>query len=153
MRRIFTLIIGMLMFIPVFAQNKHERTEDHSRMIQEYREYKMKLIAQELDLKGETRNKFFETYQQMCNERGPVMHKLGEARRKIKYQKNLSEEEYEQINRQMTECRDEAANIEKKYFEKFGTFLTQKQIYEMKTVEDRIHTKAKELKKKKAPKK
>lgn len=141
------------MLVPVFAQNKHHREGDHDRMIQEYREYKMKVIAQELDLKGETRNKFFETYQQMCNERGPLMHKIGEARRKIRHQKNLSEEEYEKINRQLTECRDEGAKIEKKYDEKFATFLSQKQLYEMKSIEERIMNKAKELKGKKPQKK
>lgn len=152
MKRLLILVTAFLSLLPVMAQQKDHHSE-HAKMRKEYREYKMKVIAQELELKGETRNRFFEVYNEMCDERAPLMHELGSLRRRINKEANISDEEYMTINKAMTEGKEKDARIEQKYDEKFATFLTAKQIYQMKGIEEKIRKKALEMKGRKQKKK
>lgn len=153
MKKLIFILFCVISLLPASAQHKGPKDADHAKMRKEYREYKMKVIAQELELKGEVRNRFFEVYNEMSDERGPLMHELGTLRRKIKNGENITDEEYKAINKAMAEGKEKDARIEQKYDEKFATFLSPKQIYQMKGIEERIRKKALEMKGRKQQKK
>ena len=114
----------------------------------EFREYKMKYLAQEMGLKDDTRNKFFEVYNQLSDERHAIRSQMHTLHHKIK-DKTATEEDYSTMNR----LRDQDNEIEKKYDAKFSTFLSGKEIFKMKEAENTFRKKLHEMKAKKEKKK
>lgn len=135
----------MLCAISVSAQDRGGLTPEKRK---EFREYKMKFLAQEMDLKDDARKKFFEVYNQLSDERHGVRHEIRDIDRRIK-EGTASEADYANLNR----LKEKEAEIEKKYDSKFSSFLSGKEIYKMKEAENLFRKKLHEMKEKKGKKK
>lgn len=68
--------------------------------------------------------------------------------RKVKRSKDATESDYEAAAEAMSKAKIEDAKIEKEYDEKFSEFLSQKQIYKMKTAENEFRKKMQEMRNK-----
>lgn len=148
MKKLLLIItMALCLCLPGYSQHKSKKSREELR--KEYREYKMKVLAQEMDLKADQQKKFFELYNQMSDERHSVRHGLNDLNKKLKEGKNLSEEEYERLNQAVTEARDKDNEIEKKYDAEFKKFLTGKQIFKMKEAEEQFRRKMQEMRSKK----
>ncbi|MDE6297623.1 MAG: hypothetical protein K2L89_07220, partial [Muribaculaceae bacterium] len=110
----------------------------------EFREYKMKFLAQEMGLKDETSKKFFEVYNQLSDERFDIRREMHIINKKIK-SNSAGDADYATLNR----LKEQDADIEKKYDAKFSTFLTSKEIFKMKEAENVFRQKLHEMKAKK----
>ena len=139
----FILLLIFLTGVPLTAHG-HLTPEQRK----EYREYKMKFLAQEMGIKDEVRNKFFEVYNQLSDERQSVRREIHEINKKIKENK-ATEEDYSTLNR----LRDQDAEIDKKFDARFATFLSVKEIFKMKEAENTFRKKLHEMKAKKDKKK
>ena len=71
------LLVGM-------ALVGHAQKKDHEVMHREFKEFKVKFMAQEIDLNDKQRDKFYEVYSQMMDERDKVMRDAFRAQRKVK---------------------------------------------------------------------
>lgn len=141
---ILSLILSMILmtFAPsVYAGNQGKGNGQGGNWKKEMREFKLKFLAQEMELQEEQQKQFVTLYTQMTDEKDAVMRKAHKVSKKIGDADNATEEECRQANEALLKCRDQDLAIEKKYDEKFRTFLTQKQIYKMKNAERKFREK------------
>ena len=142
MRKFYIILLFVISaVIPMAAKGKGHLTPEQRK---EFREYKMKFLAQEMDIKDETKSKFFELYNQLSDERHKIRHEIRDIDGKIK-ENTATEADYSRLNR----LKDQEAELEKKYDAKFETFLTGKEIFKMKEAENKFREKLQEMKKKK----
>lgn len=129
--------------LPAFSQAKSQK--DRQAMRREVQEFKLKFLAQEMELKDDQQKKFFELYNQMEQEKVKVFKETKALERKISESSNASDAEYESVSRAITAAKEKDAAIEKKYDDKFATFLSAKQIFKMKAAEDKFRMKMHEM--------
>ena len=115
------------------------------QMFREIQEFKMKFLAQEMDLKEDQQQKFFELYDEMSRKRFAAMKSARELERKVKKNADATEADYQAVTDAWNKAKTEDAAIAKEYDEKFSKFLTQKQIFQMKSAEDKFRKKMEEL--------
>ena len=116
------------------------------KMFREMREFKMKYLAQEMDLSENQKQRFFELYDEMSKNRDVCFKNVRELEKKLRKEgKNASEEDYQQVTEALNKANIESAEIEKSYNEKFAEFLTQKQIYKLKEAEKNFRERLEEM--------
>lgn len=140
---LLTLFFLIGCFSVVSAQVHHGKKND--KMYEEIQEFKMKYLAQEMELKDDQKDKFYKLYDEMNEKRLEVLKPAWSLEKKLKKNPSASEEEYQQAAEAMTKAKDQCAAIEKEYAEKFSQFLTQKQIFKMKEAEDQFRKKMQEM--------
>lgn len=142
MRKFSLLLLFMLTAIfSVCAQNKVKERDMRKEIV----EYKMKFLAQEMDLKEDQQKKFFEIYSQMTDERMKVVKDRKELEKKLNNDANASDEEFKKAMESINSAKSKEAEIEKKYDAKFSEFLTQKQIFKMKAAEEKFNDRMREM--------
>lgn len=144
-KKLLLLFFIALISIPAFAQNSKDDREARKK---ELTEFKLKYLADEMDLSEDQRKTFNEVYTQMDNERRAIFKKIKEAEKSVA-DKDASEEDYEKASKEISEARDKMVEIDRKYDEKFSTFLTKKQIYKMKEAEESFKEKMRKCRDKK----
>ena len=115
-------------------------------MMKEITEYKMKFLAQEMDLKEDQKEKFVELYQKMSEERMQNFRRMRQLEDSLK--ENASEEDYKKASDGIADLKLADARIEKEYDAKFAKFLSQKQIYKMKEAEEKFRRKMHDMRQK-----
>lgn len=138
------LIIAFIMLIacvmPVIAQKKGA-TARNREWRKEMLDFKVKFLSKEMELRDDQQKTFATLYAQMMQEKHLAMEKAREAERNLKKIKSPSDEDYKIASAAMQKAREEDAVIDKKFDEKFSSFLTQKQIFKMKEGERKFRDK------------
>lgn len=148
MKRILTFLFAVVLVCGVaVAQKDGHNHKSRSDMAKEIQEFKLKFLAQEMELKEDQQKKFFDTYNEMTEERQKVYQSSRELTRKVKHDANATEEDYRRATEAQAEAKDMDIAIEKKYDKKFSTFLTSKQMYKMKNAEEKFRKRMQEMKK------
>lgn len=140
----FILVLLVFAAIPAVAHDKGLSPEKRK----EFREYKMKFLAQEMGLKDDARKKFFEVYNQLSDERMDIRREMHAINKKIK-ENTATDVDYATLTR----LKEQDAEIEKKYDGKFAQFLSGKEIFKMKEAENVFRQKLHEMKAKKQKRK
>ena len=144
MKKVYLIILFIIAcIIPLSAHDKPDK--DRAKMMKEVQEFKMKYLAQEMDLKGEQQKKFFELYSEMNEKRAACYKTVRKIEKKIKDKDDATEEDYQEATEAMRKANEESAEIEKAYDEKFSEFLSQKQLYKMKEAEQEFRKKMEEM--------
>lgn len=137
MKRILFIILALIVVAPfnvILAQGKKkDRKEWYAQM----RQHKHDFIEDELDLTDEQEDKFFPIYDAMEDE----LHKVQRETRKLEKQvadKKATDVEYDAASKAIIELKKKEADIELKYFDKFKTVLSSKQIFELKRAEKKF---------------
>ncbi len=125
-------------------QNKSHKppTPEQER---EFREFKLKYLAQEMELKDDQKDRFFELYDKMMKEKRQSFEKVHPLEKKVRSGKNVSDEDYDRLSEAMNEARRNDVAIDSKYEAEFAKFLSKKQIYKFREAEGRFRDKMKEL--------
>lgn len=146
MKKYLILIIALL-FCGVasgYAQpNKHGK-KNHEGW-RELREFKMKYLAQEMELNKEQQQKFFAMYDEYSSKRRVLYEAFKETDQYLENNKNASEADYDRACEKLTDLKQKDAALEKEYDAKFATFLSKQQIYKMKVAEDKFKKKMAEM--------
>lgn len=140
----FILFITLLAVTVSLASAQHKKG-DRTAMRQEVHEYKLKYLAQEMELTPEQEKSFVEVYNQMWDEKSRLYKEKKENERKLKNAKNVSDAEYTAANKAMSDIKGREAAIDKKYEAQFAKFLSPKQIYKMREAEDKFRAKMREM--------
>lgn len=139
MKKIFLLLFLLIaVAVGAYAHPDGRKGPDEKKL-KELRDYKIKYLAQEMELKDDQKAKFVEVYEKMSEERRRNFESMRSMERKLK--DNASEAEYKELSAKISDCKIKDAQIEKEYDAKFAEFLTQKQIYKMKEAEEKFHRK------------
>lgn len=131
------------------AQQKNRKRGGGHGWFKEMIEFKLKFLAQELELTEEQQAKFFPLYTEMMNAKHNVMHKARQAEKRLKGIANPTDEDYRIATEAMEQAKKEDEAIEKRYEAKFKTILTPKQMYKLKEAERKFHEKLREMRDKK----
>lgn len=126
-----------------FAQKNKDKSREEMR--KELREFKIKFMAQEMDLKEDQQKQFIEVYGKMSDERMQLFEKTKRLEHKIKKEGDASEEEYAKVSKALTEAKEKDTEIEKRYDAEFSKFLSSKQIFLMKSAEEKFRQKMSEM--------
>lgn len=146
MKKLFLLLSLLIVSAGVcFAQNKGGKPD--AKMFKEIQEYKVKFLCQEMELKDDQISKFTELYDKMNEEKRLNFESMRRLEKKLK--SDATEAEYKEVSEKISECKLKDAQIDKEYDAKFAKFLSQKQIYKMKTAEEKFRRKMHEMRHKK----
>lgn len=140
------LIFALLLISAVGIASAHDGDKkNHREMMKEITEFKIKFLAQEMELKGEQKEKFVDLYREMAAKRHEVMGNAFRAERKVKKMANASDADYKAAAETMAAAKAKDAELEKEYDAKFETFLTPKQMFRMKTAENDFRIKLEQM--------
>lgn len=147
MRKIIYLFLGLLLVcLPMSAKKPGEGSCcPPEKFRKEIREFKLKFLAQEMDLREDQQKQFFTLYTQMSDEKEALMRSVRQAVEKVEKMDNATESDYRSAAEAMTRAREQELAIDKKYEEKFSTFLTKKQIFKMNEAERKFRDKLNEM--------
>lgn len=135
--KILIVLMALIMAVPSFAQKNQDGKNKEERR-KEMMEFKLKFLADEIELKEEQKKEFNAIYTQMEQERRVVFKKMKNAEKLIKENKNASESDYEKATNDIAAAKTEMSQIEKKYDQKLAAFLTKKQMYKLKEAETKF---------------
>lgn len=145
MKRIWFVLTVLLIGFGVSGAQTKDSVRLEKRL-KEVQEYKMKYLAQEMELSEAQKKKFFELYEAMSAQKRECYSEAMKMDRELKHGRNASETDYEQVTSAFNKANAEWADIEKEYNEKFSEFLTQKQIYKMREADNNFRLKFQEMK-------
>lgn len=150
MQRLTAFFLLLVSFVAgAYSQEKGDGKGDRHKMRQELEDFKMKFIAQEIDLKEDQQQRFFDLYKKMNEEKFKVFKDTRQLEKKVKSDKNATDADYENLNKAITEARRKDAEIEKKYDEQFLKIISARQLLKMKDAEEKFRHKMHDMRKKK----
>ncbi len=146
MKKYLLLIVTLVLSLsPIYAQKKHDDKKSREEMHKELREFKMKYLAQEIDLQEKQQKQFFEIYDEYASELHGLMHSRRKMEKKIHDEKNCSEEDYKAVCKAITDSKEKEAALEKKYDAQFAKVLSAKQIVKLKEAEAKFRERMREM--------
>lgn len=125
--------------------------KNRQQMMKELLEFKIKYVAQEIELQDDQMEPFAQLYKEMSIKRRDCMMEAWKLEKKVKRNDAATEADYEAAAEAMNKAKAEDAAIEKAYDDKFAEFLTPKQVYKMKVAENEFRKKMEEMRHKKGP--
>lgn len=144
--RIFriVLLLGVILAAPLAAGAQH-KGKDRAAMHKEVMEFKMKFLAQEMDLKEDQQKRFFDLYENMEEEKRALFRQIRIQERKLRDDKEATDADYAKVSEAIAAAKAKDAEIDRRYDEQFSKFLSQKQIYKMKEAERKFGEKMRQM--------
>lgn len=138
-KTLIILLLAVLLSTPAYA----DRHGDGWR--KEMRDFKLRFLAQEMDLRQDQQKQFITTYNQMTEETQAVMQQTRNVMQRVEKMSNPTDADYEAACDALLKAHEQDLSIEKKYEERFKTFLSPKQIYLMKEAERKFRDRLREM--------
>lgn len=145
MKRLYLFLTLLICGFSLMVAQKENQVK-REKMFREVQEFKMKYLAQEMELNEMQKKKFFELYEEMSESKRECYKEAVVMERRLKEEKDASEEDYQNVRNAFNQANANWAETEKQYDEKFSEFLSQKQIYKMKEAESNFRAKMDEMK-------
>ncbi len=124
---------------------KHRQKKSHDERVREIMEFKMKYLAQEMELTEAEKARFFSTYEAMSREKGELFENMYKAKRRIKKGENLTDKDYEQVSVELQHIKKKLDAVDERFDKEFTKFLTAKQIYKMHEAEQEFLNKVRRM--------
>ncbi|MBD5226545.1 MAG: hypothetical protein HDR95_02085 [Bacteroides sp.] len=157
MKKILLIIALCIASLSMFAQGPGKPpSPEKSR---EFMEFKIKYLAQEMELKADQRERFTELYEKMWGEKRQLFSKAHQMEKKLRSGKDVTDEDYDRYQDLIDETRAKDLEIDKRYDAEFLKFISKKQLFKMKDAERKFMDRMREMrvpgkgKKHKVPKK
>lgn len=140
MTKFYLIILALVATVlPAFSQEKDSGKQ------QKFLEYKLRYLAQEMELQDDQKDRFFTIYIEESDKIRDAYKEARSLERKIKEEAEPSEEDYKKLREAQQKAADEQAEIEKEYDAKYSEFLTQKQMFQMKEAETKFRDKMQQM--------
>lgn len=117
-------------------------------MLKELQEFKIKYLIQEMELPADKQAEFTTVYTQYDNERSALFHELLQRHKSIRKNANPTDTEYMVAAESIATAKSREGALEQKYYNKFKTSLSPKQLYHLKRAEKKFDRKLGEMRKK-----
>lgn len=121
----------------------------HRRWLKEMQQAKLEFFIRELAITADQKAQFTRTFNDMENEIITLRDNVASLRRTIRDKANPTDLDYEKAAEAQFELSQREGAIQMKYFAKYKTFLTKKQLFEYQRVEHRWMKKVMQSRKKK----
>ena len=145
MKKLF-LIITLVISGLGLAVAQEDEAAKREKMFKEVQEFKMKYLAQEMDLSEVQKKKFYELYEEMSRSKKECYASAVKMDRTLKHEKDASDEDYRKVTEAFNKANSEWTELETQYNDKFAEFLSQKQIYKMKEAEKNYRDRVEQMK-------
>lgn len=148
MKRYLAIFIMLVSGVAMISAHPHDEGVDkdkRAKMIKEFRDFKMKYLAKEMDLTESQKQKFFELYEQLENKRDELYRPVMEQERKLRKDKDATEADYESVMEAKNKANLKISELEKNFDAEVSEFLSSKQIYKMKEGEKSFRQKLEEM--------
>jgi len=133
------LLFVSIIFCSLFYANTADAApRNHEQMHSELLDFKIKYLAQEMDLDAENLAKFEPLYRQMEDERHNLFKGIGRQVRALKDKDKPSDTELLALTDDMAALKQREGSIELSYYRKFKQFLTPTQLYKLKRAEEKF---------------
>ena len=149
--KLIILMMSLCIATTAFAQKPSDKSDKETKR-KEMLEFKVDFLSKEIDLREDQKKQFADLYSQMDNERRAIFKRIKAAEKSVS-DKKATEAEYEKATSEISEARAEMVQVEKRYDEKFSTFLTKKQMFKLKEAENKFMQKMQGCRDKKKQKK
>lgn len=149
LKYILITLLALLVIAPAYA-DKHKKC-DREKWRKDMREFKLRFLAQEMELRDDQQKQFITLYTQMTEEKEALMKRTCQAVEKIEKLDSPTEADYKAGSEALLRAREQEVAIDRKYDEKFRTFLSAKQIFKMKEAERKFRDKLNEMRHKRPP--
>lgn len=143
------LILFLLISCVGMAWAHDDDSSKRDKMFREVQQFKMKYLAQEMELTEAQKEKFFPLYEEMSASRQKCFERAVTLDRKLKHSKDASEEEYQNVTNAFNTANTQWAEEERQFNQRFSEFLSSKQMYKMKEAEQNFKAKLEEMRHKK----
>lgn len=134
-RFLLLLVIAAISSAAICAQGRQNGNGQRARWMREMKQTKIEYMSKELSITNEQKKKFTEIYNSMQSELDKLRNETDAMRNSVRDKENATDLEYEKAAEAMFEFKVKEGNIEKKYFDKFKTVLTPKQLFMFKRAE------------------
>lgn len=145
-RLVLLLLVAVAGFSAMHADDNDKKKRE--QMMREVQEFKIKFIAQEIELTDAQKERFVQLYNEMSEKRNACMSSAMKLERKVRHDKNATDADYQKASEAMSKARAEDLAIEKEYDKKFEQFLSSKQIFKMKNAENKFRDKMQQMRQK-----
>ena len=138
MKRISFIAIAAMLLLSLntaWAKDKNHANANRSQWTQEMLDYKHDFIAEQTEMTQAQREKFMPLYEAMEKEIFAVNRTAREQARKVSGSPKVSDQEYANAARAMSQVKVKEGEIEGRYFEKFSKILSKKQLFQLKQAE------------------
>lgn len=115
------------------------------KMWKEIQDFKLKFLSQEMELSKEQEQKFFDLYKEMSMKKKALFDEMRSIQNSLDNNKNAGDKDYEEASKKLDALRDADAALNKEYDKKFEKILTKRQMYKMKTAEDKFRHKMQQM--------
>ncbi|MDE6383619.1 MAG: hypothetical protein K2K79_04610 [Paramuribaculum sp.] len=147
MKRPILLLLSILISMAAaVAQHNDAR---HRQWLKEMQQAKLEYFIKELGITAEQKAQFSRTFSDMETEMGTLRENIGSLRRTVRDKANPTDLDYEKAAEAQFEQSQREGAIMLKYYAKYKTFLTKKQLFDYQRVEHRWMKKVMESRKKK----
>lgn len=140
------IILALFAITMIAVQAVAEPKEPTADMLKELQEFKIKYLIQEMELPTEKQAEFTKLYSQYENERASLFRELHQRNKSIRKNSSPTDTEYQVAAESMANARYREGELETKYFNKFKTMLSPKQLYLLKRSEQKFERKLGEMK-------
>lgn len=148
MKKVILLLLSVVLgLLPSMAQSKDSRQRHPS--FKQIVEFKLKFLAQEMELKADQKDQFVELYTEMMNEKKKLFSEIRTLEKKLDENNSATDDDYARVSDAISNAKVRDAEIEKRYDDKFSTFLSSRQIFKMKSAEDKFRDKMNQMRHKK----
>ena len=145
------MLAMLLMSVPAYADRKKKANSGDNRR-KEMHDFKLRFLAQEMKLREDQQKQFITVYTQMTEEKEANMNQVRRAMVRVKKLDNPTDADYTAATDGMIRGHEQDLAIEKKYEERFKTFLSPKQIFSMKEAERKFREKLRGMRGNRPPK-
>lgn len=125
----------LLICVPLASSAQKKDDSRRNQWNKEMTQAKVDFIAGQLGLTADKKAKFVETYNAMQSELGKLRNETNSLRKSIEAKKSASDLEYEKAAEAMFEFKQKEGAIERKYFDKFKSILTPRQLFQLRPAE------------------
>lgn len=134
---ILFLALALACSAPLAAQQRLS-DDEVQRGLSELRNYKHRVLAQELRLDKDAQQAFFDVYDSMDDELLEVATETREMERRALADSKASDTELEAVSRSLFEQKKRESDIELKYYDRLREVLTPRQLVALKSAERKI---------------
>lgn len=142
---ILTLLLLALLPGSISAQTKGGDAKSRKEMRQEMEDFKMKFFAQEMELQGETKEKFFELFRKYSDEMCAGFRQRRKAEKKLKGIEKPTDEDYAEVQKETRNAREREAAAETSFQTECAKILTPKQQFKLQEAQEKFRQKMIEL--------
>ena len=134
MKRFISFILILTLFAPLCQIEAKGNGKDRKEWFKKMRDYKHQFIVKELNLSAEQQKNLFPIYDKMEDEIFKVTSETRQLEKKVSSGK-VTDLEYENAARAITELKQKECAIELKYFDQLKAILSSQQLFLLKKAE------------------